>query len=75
MGYFAEETLSESFIGRASGVACDLVGSGEREEGILAASGDAALEGKVESALWPAWALVAEMSDRGYRHLSPLPKR
>ena len=51
LGHLTEETLSESFVGGASGVARDLVGAGEREEGILAASGDVAMEGEVEGVI------------------------
>ena len=51
MGYLAEETLPESFVGGASGVARDLVGAGEWKEGILAASGDVAMEGEVEGVI------------------------
>ena len=51
LGYLAEETLSESFVGGASGVARDLVGPSERKKGILAASRDVAVDGKVEGAL------------------------
>ena len=48
MGYRAEETLSESFVGGASGVTRDLVSDREWQEGLCQASGDVALEGEVE---------------------------
>lgn len=53
LGYLAKEIVPKSFIGRAPGVARDLVGAGEWEEGLCVASGDVALEGKIEGALWP----------------------
>ena len=48
LGYLAEETLSESFVGGASRVARDLVGHREWQEGLCQASGDVAMEGEVE---------------------------
>ena len=54
LGYLAEETLSESFVGGASGIARDLVGDREWQEGLCQASGDVALEGETQSPLWAA---------------------
>jgi hypothetical protein len=75
LGYLTEETLSESFVGGASGVACDLVGDRERQEGLCQASGDVAVEGKLKALHGRHEALVVEMSTRGYRHRSPLAKK
>lgn len=75
MGYFTEETLSESFVGRASGVARDLVGDCEWQEGLCQASGDVGWRGKLRALYGRHEALVSEMAARGYRHRSPLPKR
>jgi hypothetical protein len=54
LGYLAEEVVSESFVGRASGVARDLVGDRERQEGVFAASGDIEMEGEAEISVWSA---------------------
>lgn len=49
LGHLAQETLSESFVGGASGVARDLVGDRERQEGVFEESGDVTVEGEAES--------------------------
>jgi hypothetical protein len=54
LGYLAKEIVQEALIRGASGVACDLVGAGEREEGVCTASGDVAMEGEVEGVVWAA---------------------
>ena len=75
LGYLAEETLSESFVGRASGVTRDLVVIVNGKKGYLRHPETLRWKGKLKALYGRHEALVSEMAARGYRHLSPLAKR
>lgn len=75
LGYRAEETLSESFARRASGVACDLVRVVNGKKGYARHPETLRWKGKLRALYSRHEALVSEMAVRGYRHRSPLTKR